>query len=397
VLRFSLRVRPLNPFGALRLLRAGSSLRLKNGSIQDDATSKDFGVEHWNPSNPCGVSLDEARGAFLLTSGADQSLRQAYGYQSPIAEMWRVSDLVECLIFISLALMLAYTVFVTARFFRRYFLARREALADFAFASQRSRKSLIAELSRGVETLKAIAFAAPFLGLAGTCYGMLCLFFRALFFSILFSIPALSLELSTALVATTAGLIAAIPAAVCYNVLRTRLEKFESNCSRTLVEATPRSYGFAQTLPLRRRFSGFPAFALMGAPVLAILIPMFASVDTRRAVGLPVHLLKIGVSDYGLPPIVVSVANTSSSGVSAIYVNSKETSWNELGNTLRNDLKVRPRWIVYVEGGDVVPWADLAYAIDVAKGLRAEVVLLTSPRIESGHQPKRKRRPDHTK
>ena len=35
-----LRVRPVTreiPFGALRLLRAGSSLRLKNGSVQDDA------------------------------------------------------------------------------------------------------------------------------------------------------------------------------------------------------------------------------------------------------------------------------------------------------------------------------------------------------------------------
>ena len=330
--------------------------------------------------------MKAAGSVFLLTSGADHNLRQTYGYESTIAEMWRVSDLIECLIFISLALMLVYTVFVTARFFRRYFLARRESSADFALASHQSKSNLVAELSRGLETLKAIASAAPFLGLAGTCYGILCLFFRAFIPSKIVFISGIALELSTALVATAAGLIVAIPAGVGYNVLRTRLEKLETGYSSTLPDATPRCYGFAQTLPLRSRFSGFPAFALIATPVLAILIPMFALVDTRRAVGLPVRLLKIGVTDHDSAPIAISVIATSRSGQSAVYVNSKETPWKELGNTLRGQLKVRPHWIVYIGGGNDVPWADVTNAIDVARGLHAEVVLLTTPGIDSGHQ-----------
>jgi hypothetical protein len=32
-----------------------------------------------------------------------------------------------------------------------------------------------------------------------------------------------------------------------------------------------------------------------------------------------------------------------------MYVNSKETQWDELGNTIRSRLELRPRWIVDVE------------------------------------------------
>jgi biopolymer transport protein ExbB/TolQ/biopolymer transport protein ExbD len=326
--------------------------------------------------------------AFLLASGADHNLRQTYGNEQIVRQMWGAADLVEYFIFFTLALMLVYTVFVTARFFRRYLPARRESSADLALASQRCKKDLIAELSRGVETLRSIAFAAPFLGLAGTCYGMLCLFFRAFLVSKSLAISAISLELSAALVATTAGLIVSIPAAVCYNVLRTRLEKFEGSCFNPFLSRTTRSYGFAQTLPLRRRFMGLPAFALIGAPTLAILIPMFLLSQNRVPLGLHVHLLKIGASDHDLPPIVVTVMKKSTNGLPTIYVNSKETTWNDLSHTLRSQLEVRPHWIVYVEGEDDAWWQDVANAIDAARGLHAEVVLLTTAaRLDRTHLP----------
>ncbi len=104
--------------------------------------------------------------------------------------------------------------------------------------------------------------------------------------------------------------------------------------------------------------------------------------------GLPVRLLKIGVSDYELSPIVIRVTHADVNGRSKIYVNSKETTWNEFGNTLRAQLKIRPHWIVYVAGEDNVPWADVANAIDLARGAYAKVVLLTARTpIESGNLP----------
>lgn len=39
-----------DPFGALRLLRAGSSLRLKNGFDQDDATREELALRFSNCS-----------------------------------------------------------------------------------------------------------------------------------------------------------------------------------------------------------------------------------------------------------------------------------------------------------------------------------------------------------
>jgi hypothetical protein len=292
---------------------------------------------------------------------------------------------VECLIFIGLALMLVYTVFIAGRFFRRYFLARGEFLIDSTPESLRIRKNLVAELSRGVGTLKSIAAAAPFLGLAGTCYGILGGFY-GLGRMKYAGLGSLLADIAATLVTTVAGLVVAVPAAVSYNVLRTCLERFESSRSNLLLEAMSRPYGLAQTLPLRRRFSGFPAFALIGAPVLAILIPMFMLLESsrRHPVGLHVHLLKMGVSDHDSGAIVIRVIGTGTSGPSVVFVNSKATPWNELGNTLRSQLEVRPHWIVYVEGGNDVAWQDVANAIDVARGLHAEVVLLPAEtKIES--------------
>ena len=330
----------------------------------------------------------ESESTVVPTLGVCLNLWLTEAYEWSIGNIWRWSDWVERSIFIALALMLGYTAFVVVRFSRRYCLARRESwelFPDSTRASQLGHMRLVAKLSRGVETLKSIALAAPFLGLAGTSYGMLEGFYR-LGYQKYGGIGSIVADVGGALVTTAAGLIVAVPAAVSYNVLRTRVEKFESR-STALLEAAPRSYGFAQTLPLRGRFSGFPAFALIGAPVLALLIPMFAlMLRSLNSVGLPVHVVKIGSGDHDLPPIIVSVTDTNGSGQPVLYVNSKETSWDELGNTLRSQLEVRPHWIVYVEGEDDASWQDVVKVIDVARGLHSEVVLLTAaPNTHSRH------------
>jgi MotA/TolQ/ExbB proton channel family len=291
--------------------------------------------------------------------------------------------------------MLGYTVFVVVRFSRLYYLARHESCAllpDSVRASRPGYKRLVAGLSRGVETLKSIAAAAPFLGLAGTSYGILEGFYR-LGYTKYSGVGSIAADIGGALVTTAMGLIVAGPAAVSYNVLRTRLEKFESRPSG-LLEAVPRSYGLAQTLSLRGRFSGMPAFALIAAPILGILIPLFALIlRPPTPVGLPVHVLKISSRDHDLPTIIVSVIATNGSVGSVLYVNSQETSWDELGNTLRRQLEVRPHWVVYVEGEDYASWQDVENVIDVARGLHAEVVLLTAaPRIDSSRRSKAKTR-----
>ncbi|MGC2476144.1 MAG: hypothetical protein WA485_17530 [Candidatus Sulfotelmatobacter sp.] len=87
-----------------------------------------------------------------------------------IIGIWRRADLVERAIYVSLTLMLGYTFFVLIRFLRRGLLARLES-RDFKPGSTlnffQEKKRVVADLSRGLGTLRAIASAAPFLGLAG--------------------------------------------------------------------------------------------------------------------------------------------------------------------------------------------------------------------------------------
>src|SRR5437899_1739327 len=97
------------------------------------------------------------------TPGACPKLSLTNGSEWRIGNVWQWSDWVERSIFITLALMLGYTVFVVSRFFRNYYLARRESRAllpdsNSVRTSQPGHKRLVAELSRGVATLKAIAW-----------------------------------------------------------------------------------------------------------------------------------------------------------------------------------------------------------------------------------------------
>ncbi len=328
----------------------------------------------------CGLSLPP---------GVCPKLWLSHGSESSIGEVWRWFDWIERAIFVVLALMLGYTFFVAGRFLRRYYAACRESCAlasESLLSSQSGHKRLVAELSRGLATLKSIAAAAPFLGLAGTGYGILAILSTGYGGSRPGNSATIALEVGSALLATGAGLMVAIPAVLSYTTIRARLERFEGGGSSTLVNAVPRSYGFAQTLPLQSRFSGFPAFALIGAPVLGLLVPMFAlMLRSPIPVGLPVHLVKVGVGERELPPIIINVVATNDHGRPLLYVNSKETSWDELGITLRSQLEVRPRWVVYVKGEDSVDWAYVAEVVDVARGLHAEIGLLpATSNIESG-------------
>ncbi len=328
--------------------------------------------------------------------GVCPNLWPTNGYEWSIEEMWRVSDWVEWLIFIALFFMLAYTVLVTARFFQRYVWAWRKSSAvelGSAPPSQRCDENLVAELRRAVANPKSIASAAPFLGLAGTCYGILAMFFRGYAVSRTSFISDISLEISATPVATAAGLLVAISAAISYNVLRMRLEKLERSRSNVLLGAAAGSFQVAQRLPLRMRFSGLPPFALIGAPVLAILLPMLMLESPEIPVGLPVHLLRISASDHDFPPIIIRVIRVGSGDSSVVFVNSKATPWDELGKAIRSQLELRPRWIVYVEGADEYDWGSVLKAIDVVRGLHSEVILLTaSPSIDSGYAPEPKLR-----
>src|ERR1700730_11924848 len=93
---------------------------------------------------------------------------QPYQCAWSVGYLWRWMNWVVRLDVIVLALMLAGVVAVVTRISYRYLVARRVREIDSA-----SRRKLAAVLSIEVGSLKAIASSAPYLGLAGTCVGIM--------------------------------------------------------------------------------------------------------------------------------------------------------------------------------------------------------------------------------
>jgi biopolymer transport protein ExbD len=150
------------------------------------------------------------------------------------------------------------------------------------------------------------------------------------------------------------------------------------------------NFQWAQRLPLRRQFSSPPAFALLAVPILVILIIIFmVLLQPYPARGLYVRVLKLGplaATDPLSDPVVVQILDAGLGVTPELYINSKPTSWNRFADDLKNELKLRPKWVVYVQADPVLPWADIVNAMDVAKGLHANVVLLTlEPNIRNRH------------
>src|ERR1700690_3784418 len=94
-------------------------------------------------------------------------------------------------------------------------------------------------------------------------------------------------------------------------------------------------FQWAQRLPLRKPFSGPPAFALLAAPCLIFVIfIMMIILEPYPPRGIYVHLLKpghtAGDDDPLVEPIIVRVIDAGPGFAPRISVNSKQSSWDKL-------------------------------------------------------------------
>ncbi len=307
-----------------------------------------------------------------------------------------------------------------------------EAIDAAGRAFRRSQRMFAAKLSIGLGTLKSIAYTAPFFGLVGTCFGILSAF-RGIGMERAAAVAMMASDIAAALITTAAGLLVAVPAVWSYNRLRTRGDVVQNEMSTMALAAisyltahpqwqTQRLYSvagsknftaaanaaasseeirhpgqqsagsfqMAQKLPLTKLFSQLPAFPLMAAPSLIILVTFFTALSSSDPKGLDVRLLKAGGSvlkdDSSVDAISIEIIEPSTTRRPTVYVNSKKTLWDQLDNTVLSELKGRPQRTAYVKAGNNVLWADVANVIDVAESFTANVVLLTTaPKINSRH------------
>ena len=162
-----------------------------------------------------------------LMRGVCLSSWQPYGCKWSVGYLWRWMNWIVRLDVIVLALMLVYVVVVVTRVYCRYHLARRARQIDNA-----SRRKLAAVLSIEVSSLESIASSAPYLGLAGTCVGIMsALGFGGIDMEKNAALALISSRIAIALVTTAVGTLVAVPAICSYNYLRTRIDLLESELS----------------------------------------------------------------------------------------------------------------------------------------------------------------------
>ena len=280
-----------------------------------------------------------------------------------IEYLWRWTGSLERLAILGLALMSARIVVVVVRVCYNYYSARHRQVVDTESATvQRNRKCLVAKLGLWVDSLKSIASTAPYLGLAGTCVGILYIF-RGFIGSRASALLFVVTGINAAFLSTVAGLLVAIPATVTHNYLRTLVWRLEreielSASSLARLRATRR-------FPLRERISNIQ-FAIVAVPMMALCI---AGYMTFSSFHIPKGL-RIGVAsnlceyEHDEKVIVLRLAADNK-----LFLNSEKEDWTSLPGSLSKIYSTRVDRTLYLFADDDVPFYSVAYAIDLVQNL----------------------------
>jgi biopolymer transport protein ExbD len=218
--------------------------------------------------------------------------------------------------------------------------------------------------------LRGIAAAAPFLGLAGTSYGIMAGAFVGVGMEKGAAMRALIIGIAASLITTAAGILVAVPAAFLHNSLRTRIETLSGMllANKFPAKAGARWFHFAETLPLKRRFSSLPHFAIVAAPALACVVMMYTAFEpyetpTGLSVALAPNPCEHDVVDRF---IVLNVTNTGK-----LFINMEPVDWKDLPSRLYDIYRYRQSRELYLYAEDGVPVQTFADAVDVARNAPA--------------------------
>jgi biopolymer transport protein ExbB/TolQ len=262
-----------------------------------------------------------------------------------------------------------------------------------ARAFQRSRVQIIRVMNFGMNPVRAIGYVAPLVGLAGTCFGLLDAFRGAGMEHYAYLAMTTSLA-AYALIPAAAGLIVAIPAVAVDNLLQTSLDNLNSEmlalslnavsllASRAQIlnaaESQHDSSGYTTFLspkfPLQRPFSELLGPALATAFAL-VTVSWTAIADPYLSKGLEVRLLNPNAPERAVSSfLTIDLMEQTDASSRIVYLNKKKTRLEALGALLQEQRG--PTACVRAQSD--VPWADVAGAIDAAKGPGREVILLTN-------------------
>jgi biopolymer transport protein ExbD len=152
---------------------------------------------------------------------------------------------------------------------------------------------------------------------------------------------------------------------------------------------------WAQRMPLRPPMSRMPGFGLIAVTIFGFLVFLFMILAPVTPRGLWVHLLKPGQlpakSDAWTEPLTVRVTDNGVGRDPKLFVNSKQTAWDDLDRVLQQELAPRKDWVLYVTGDDAIPYQSVATVIDAARSRGAKVMLYHDPHEQPRESPPNKR------
>ena len=302
---------------------------------------------------------------------------QAGGCEWTARYLWRSMNWLGRFDVIVLALILAYIFAVVIHVSCRCYLARRARGIDSA-----SRRKLAVDLSIKVGNLKAIASTAPYLGLASTCQGILSAFGAAGMEKHAYLVMTTT-KVAAAFVTTAAGILVAVPATCSYNHLRRRIDLLESEVLNEEVEQRGRHFRAVRRFPLTKRLSQLPAFAVIAAPSLAILIAGYMTFASFHApAGFGIELASTRCEDDGNNRLIVlHITNAGK-----LFLNQEQADWNSLGGRLSEIYSMREHRTLYLLADSGVPFQTVADALDTVESapvaVRHQAVVMEMDKLD---------------
>jgi biopolymer transport protein ExbD len=164
------------------------------------------------------------------------------------------------------------------------------------------------------------------------------------------------------------GILVAVPATCFYNYLRVRIKLLESEAFNEEFEQTGRHFRIAPKFPLTKRFSQLPAFAMIAAPALAILITGFMTFASfRTPTGFAIELAPSCCENCANDRI--TLLHITDAG--KLLLNAEQEAWNGLAGRLSEIYRVREQRTLDLVADDGVPFQTIADALDIVENVPA--------------------------
>ena len=277
-----------------------------------------------------------------------------YECEWSIALLWRWMNWFGRVDVLILVLMLAYVLAVSIwAYYGLVHCAR-----DIHSCNRRKLKD---DLIFKVGLLKSIASAAPYLGLLGAVNWIADGAFVSFDMEKHAAEVMQTSRISVALLSTAAGILVAVPAIGLYNYFCTRIELLQKDL---LIDSArkPRPQAVLK-FRLPKRFSQLPAFAMIAAPVLAVLVacwtPFFSP---REPTGLDVEIARVDCVSDADRMIVLHLTDTGK-----LFLNAEQQDLANLSVRLSQIYSSRGQSTLYLQPDDGVAFQTIADSIDAVQ------------------------------